>query len=79
MGTPKLVTIRTTCGCEGWAGFFGYNENGDQPECNADVVLEVEEDCLYEEDGRLYLAYDETCPVCGGNLVWPQEWEIVKE
>lgn len=71
------MKIRTVCEHEIWAGFFGINENGDQPECCEEIELEVEEDCIESKDGCIRPSFSIDCPKCGATLDWPQEWEIV--
>jgi len=71
------MKLSTICGHEKWAGFFGINENGDQPECTEEIEIDVEEDCIIKEDGYVRPAFSVECPGCGVLLEWPQEWEIV--
>jgi len=74
------MKLRTTCEHMLWAGFFGINENGDQPECDTEIEEEIEEDCLEtDEDGTIRPCYSVQCPKCGAWLEWPHAWEIVEE
>jgi hypothetical protein len=73
---PKL---RTECGAELWAGFFGINTNGDQPECTEEIIEEVDEDCIERDESGIRPCYAVRCPKCGILLEWPQEWEIVED
>ena len=76
---PPLVRLRTVCGRELWAGFFGINEHGDQPECYCEITEDVEEDSVErDEDGTVRPCYSVECPSCGGLLEWPHEWEIIE-
>ena len=71
------MKLSTICGHEKWAGFFGINENGDQPECTEEIEIEVKEDCIEREDENIRLNFSVECPGCGALLEWPHEWEIV--
>jgi hypothetical protein len=74
-----LVRLRTTCGRELWAGFFGINENGYQPECGCEITEDVEPESLErDEDGTVRPCYAVECPECKGLLEWPHEWEIIE-
>lgn len=73
------MKLRTTCETELWAGFFGINENGDQPICNTEIEEEVEEDSIEQDEDGLRPCYAVRCPSCGSLLEWPQSWEIVTE
>ena len=75
----RLVRLTTTCQRELWAGFFGYNANGDQPECPQEITVDVEEECVEREDGIIRPSFAVECPACGGLLEWPHEWEIDNE
>lgn len=72
---PKL---RTTCERELWAGFFGINENGDQPECSTEIEIEVEEEDIERDKQGIRPYFAVECPKCHGVLEWPHAWEIVE-
>ncbi len=72
------MKLQTTCEAEIWSGFFGINENGDQPECGAVIEEEVEEDCVERDEYGIRPCYSVRCPKCGILLEWPQEWEIIE-
>ena len=72
------VTLRTTCGAELWAGFFGIDCNGNQPECGHEFEIEVEEESVeIDKHGDIRVCFGIECPVCKTLLEWPQVWEIV--
>jgi hypothetical protein len=73
------MKLRTVCETELWAGFFWINENGDQPECGQEIEIEIDEDCIEEDEYGIRPASAIKCPKCHTWLVWPQEWEVVKE
>jgi hypothetical protein len=73
------MKISTTCEQILWAGFFGNNPNGDQPECGTYIELDVEEDYIDKEEPGIRPSYSIRCPKCNALLEWPQEWEEVKE
>jgi hypothetical protein len=73
-----VIRMRTTCDHEIWAGFFGVDPNGTQPECGCEITIDVEPDCIEYEDGKMARpSYSVECPKCKALLEWPQEWEIV--
>lgn len=71
------MKLRTTCEAILWVGFFGINENGDQPECGCEIEEEVEDDCIDTESPGIRPSYSVRCPKCGSLLEWPHEWEII--
>jgi len=72
------VKLETICEQELWAGFFGINANGDQPECGQEIIIEVEEDCIdTDDDGNIRPSYVVECPKCGALLDWPQVWTLI--
>ena len=75
--TTNLIRLRTTCERELWVGFFGYNENGDQPECTQEITIDVEPECVEKEDG-IRPSFAVQCPSCKGWLEWPHEWEVIE-
>jgi hypothetical protein len=75
-----MVMLKTTCEGELWAGFFGINANGDQPECDAEITIEVEEDCTETDKyGNIRPSFSVECPKCHRDIDWPQEWEVVED
>ena len=73
-----VVTLRTECTMELWAGFFGIDVNGTQPECGHEFEIEVEVDSLEtSDDGTVRPCYGVHCPKCNSLLEWPQAWELV--
>jgi hypothetical protein len=75
----KTVWLRTTCETELWAGFFGIDETGRQPECDQEILEELEEDSLeIEEDGTMRPCYSVQCPKCKTWLEWPHAWYLVQ-
>lgn len=51
-----------------WSGFFGIDEDGNQPECGTHIRIEVEEESVvWGKDGP-YPCYDIECPKCKGLL-----------
>ena len=61
-----------------WAGFFGIDTDGNQPECNNEIEAEFSEGEI-EYDAALegYITSAFTCPRCKNVLEWPQTWDIV--
>jgi hypothetical protein len=73
------MKLSTTCEHTIWAGFFGINENGDQPECGEVIEIEVEEECVeVDRHGDVRPCFSVECPNCHNDLEWPQIWEVVK-
>jgi len=73
--TPLI--LQTTCEHELWAGFFGIDERGSQPECGQVVTVEIddEDEIDADEDGTIRPCFSVECPRCGGLLEWPQAWQ----
>lgn len=75
-----VIRLRTICEAELWAGFFGYNTNGDQPECGFEIIEDVEEESLeVDQQGNMRPCYAIECPKCGTTIEWPQEWEVIEK
>jgi hypothetical protein len=72
------VRLSTVCGHTLWAGFFGIDQSGNQPECQCEIVEDVDVDCLEIDATGTRPCYSVECPSCGAVLEWPQEWEIVE-
>jgi hypothetical protein len=68
------MRLQTTCEHEIWSGFFGINANGDQPECQTEITIDVEDDCIVREEDTIRPSFSVDCPGCGATLDWPQEW-----
>jgi hypothetical protein len=80
LGDKKQMRLTTICESILWAGFFGINEHGDQPECLHETAVEVEDEDEYTEDkDGLRPVAEYSCPSCGGSLGWPQKWVIMEE
>ena len=74
------MKLRTTCGHTIWAGFFGINEHGNQPECGEEIEIEVEEECIeVDKHGDTRPCFSVECSNCHNYLEWPQIWEVVDE
>ena len=73
----KVFILETVCEAELWAGFFGIDETGSQPECNTTITEEVDEDCIDVDDEGVRPSYTVSCPKCGCSLEWPQTWTIL--
>jgi len=73
-----MIRLRTICEGELWAGFFGINANGDQPECMEEIEIDVEDESIeVDSDGTIRPCYSIECPNCHRYLEWPQKWEVV--
>ena len=73
-----VVMLRTVCEMELWAGFFGVDTNGNQPECGHEFTIEIESDSIaVDVDGTVRPCYGVNCPKCNSLLEWPQAWEVV--
>lgn len=76
----ERLTIQTVCQQELWAGFFGINENGDQPACNQIITVQMGKDCIdFNPDGSIKSVPAFKCPKCKSLLEWPQEWYVVND
>lgn len=74
-----MMVLRTECQNEMFAGFFGINADGMQPECGTVITEEVDGLDGFEADREgVRPAYAVTCPGCGCQLEWPHDWEIVR-
>ena len=74
----EMIKLQTICTMELWAGYFGIDEDGNQPECGEVINIKVEqEDIETDEDGTIRPCYAIRCPKCKMNLEWPQAWETV--
>ena len=59
------MIVEATCNCEIFAGFFGIDANGNQPECGNVLRIEVDEDEIEYEDDLIKLPYSVKCDSCG--------------
>ena len=62
-----------------FAGFFGIDANGTQPECGATVVVELDEESVeLDGDGYPRPCFEVTCQSCGG-VIDPTccDWEVL--
>ena len=78
-GYDCTIQLETTCEQELWAGFFGINSNGDQPECGNFITEVVEEESIEFDETGIRPCYSVRCTKCGALLEWPQQWELSDE
>ena len=69
----RTIWLQTSCETELWAGFFGIDETGRQPECDQEILEEL------EEDGTMRPCYSVQCPKCKTWLEWPHRWELLPQ
>ena len=72
------MKLKTICERELFAGFFGINERGDQPECGTEIIIEVDEESIEREGDIIRPCFSVECPGCHACIDWPQEWEIIE-
>lgn len=73
----RSVILTTVCERELFAGYFGLDADGTQPECLQIIEVEVsEEEIDYGDDGVPRPPFTVTCPSCGNTIEWPHEWAI---
>lgn len=73
----KIIRLQTICETELWAGFFGIDSNGTQSECGCVIEIEVESDCIEQDEDGIRPSFSVECPKCHRWLEWPQNWEIL--
>ena len=73
------MKLTTTCERILFAGYFGIDEIGTQPECGCVVEIEIEdkdvEECIEYDGDNIRPSFSVECPKCKTMLEWPQVWE----
>jgi len=60
------MKLEATCRCELFAGFFGIDASGNQPECGNTIEIDVElDDLIKVDDDSFCLPYSIECESCG--------------
>jgi len=69
------MKVKTDCGHILWAGHFGINESGDQPECLHVIRMDVEEACYTHVEYGIELSFSSRCPKCNSTIESDHLWE----